>query len=115
MARHSRFPRMRRMNRSHLHKDRFSSPQTAGLNGLQSMIVSLDYLGDGVLMTDEEGRIIAWNHALEELSGCDASQVIGQYIWEVQGRFAADPARSEEAVEQALRSLQPFFQHGGGE
>ncbi|NPV87086.1 MAG: PAS domain S-box protein [Anaerolineae bacterium] len=110
----SSFPHRQQMSHIHPHENHSGALQTPPY-GLRGMIATLEYLGDGVLMTDEEGRIIAWNHALEELSGCAAEEMIGRYIWEVQGHFAADPARREEAAEQARCTLQPFFQNGGGE
>ncbi len=37
----------------------------------------------GISITNEDGRLIEWNTALEELTGIPSKNVLGKYIWDV--------------------------------
>jgi len=39
---------------------------------------------EGVVITDEQGRIIEWNRAMEQLSGLPRTVAMGQMLWDVQ-------------------------------
>src|SRR5262245_51210238 len=41
--------------------------------------------GDALLGFDDDLRIVAWNHAVEDLTGIPAAEAIGQPCWEVLG------------------------------
>lgn len=45
----------------------------------------LENLYDGVLISDEEGRVVVYNRAMEELEKKDAKDMIGKYIWDAYG------------------------------
>lgn len=59
---------------------------------------------DGIIMTDEQGRIVEWNPALEQLTGIPYSSVAGQHIWEILSRLTPAPHQSSEqaALEKAF-------------
>ena len=44
---------------------------------------------DGILISDDQGRIIEWNPSAEEITGMNRSQVLGTPLWEVQRRLAS--------------------------
>ena len=44
----------------------------------------IESLGDGIIITDEEGRIIEMNKAEERITGLVAEEVLGQPVWEIQ-------------------------------
>jgi len=39
---------------------------------------------EGILLTDEKGRIIEWNKAYERIIGMKSEQVAGKYLWDIQ-------------------------------
>ena len=43
----------------------------------------LESLGQAVIATDLDGRIVYWNHAAEQLYGWAASDVLGRVVTEV--------------------------------
>jgi PAS domain S-box-containing protein/putative nucleotidyltransferase with HDIG domain len=58
---------------------------------------------DGILLTDEEGRIIEWNTGQEHISGLKREKVLGRSLWDV--RFdVAFPDQKIDAAKQAMRS-----------
>jgi len=42
---------------------------------------------DGIVLTDETGRVIEWNLAQEKITGLTREAVAGQFIWDVQMRL----------------------------
>lgn len=42
----------------------------------------IENLYDGVLLTDREGKVVVYNHAMEELEKRKAQDMIGKYIWD---------------------------------
>ncbi len=39
---------------------------------------------DGIILTNEEGKVIEWNHAQEKITGLKTADVNGKYIWEIK-------------------------------
>ena len=62
---------------------------------LQSLI---EYSMDGVVLVDQEGRVVEWNPAQERITGLSRAQVLGQPIWEVQSWVQAPDQRSPEQI-----------------
>ncbi|MCE5298123.1 MAG: PAS domain S-box protein, partial [Methanoregulaceae archaeon] len=54
---------------------------------LQNLIESS---GDGIITTDEEGRITRWNNGAELLTGLAAKDVLGAPAWEIQSQSVTD-------------------------
>ena len=48
----------------------------------QNLANIIDFLPDATLVIDREGRVIAWNKAIEDLSGVDARDMLGQDNYE---------------------------------
>jgi PAS domain S-box-containing protein len=42
----------------------------------------IDFLPDATLVIDREGRVIAWNHAIEEMTGVEAPEIMGKDNYE---------------------------------
>ncbi len=45
----------------------------------------LDKLNDGVMITDEDGVIVAYNSSMETLENMEKEDMIGEFIWEAYG------------------------------
>jgi PAS domain S-box-containing protein len=60
---------------------------------------------EGIFFTDEQGCIIEWNRALEDITGLKHSDVIGVPVWDIQRRLmpqARIPAQNEAAFQSAF-------------
>jgi len=49
----------------------------------------VDQASEGISIIDEEGRIIEWNQAVENITGKSRASVLGRYLWEVQYEIRA--------------------------
>ncbi len=52
------------------------------IDSRQRMADIIDFLPDATMVIDIEGRVIAWNHAMEEMTGVNADQIIGRDNYE---------------------------------
>jgi PAS domain S-box-containing protein len=55
---------------------------------------------DGVTVTDEQGRIITWNQAMERITGLKASDVVGKLSWDIQFQQAPEERKTSERHRQ---------------
>jgi len=56
--------------------------EEALLESQKQMKGIIDFFPDAVLAIDTEGKVIAWNHAMEQVTGVPASEVIGRGNYE---------------------------------
>ncbi len=65
---------------------------------------------DGIVLTDEEGRIIEWNDAQARIAGLRPEETLGRPLWDVQVQMRPEPVSPEEkerlehAIRKALRT-----------
>lgn len=59
---------------------------------------------DSIVLCDEEGRIVAWNRAAEQMTGLTRAETAGQYYWDVQRRLLPE-AQSTPAAYERMRSM----------
>jgi PAS domain S-box-containing protein len=55
---------------------------------------------DGIIITDEDGRIIEWNPSMEAYTGLKQEFVLGRPLWDVQFDLTADWHRTPELYEK---------------
>lgn len=67
---------------------------------------------DGIILTDEEGRVTIWNSAAERITGWRSQEVLGQPLWEVQFRAAPEERRTAEARQRHEASLREALATG---
>lgn len=53
---------------------------------------------EGIILLDEEGRVIEWNPWTESFTHMPRAEVIGQYFWDVQDRLSPPELRSKRTV-----------------
>gem|GEM_PF-686412 len=51
---------------------------------------------DGIILVNEQGRLIEWNRGAEEITGLCRSDVLGRPVWDVQFQIAADERKTEK-------------------
>lgn len=55
---------------------------------------------DGIILTDEDGRIIEWNPSMQAHTGLKQEDVSGRYLWDVQFELTAHGRRTPELYER---------------
>ncbi len=64
---------------------------------------------DGIVMTDEEGRVVQWNRSAETIFGISAEDAIGQPLYELQLRVAPEEYLTAKNRQQVKDRLDEFF------
>lgn len=68
---------------------------------------------DGIILTDEQGMIIEWNHGMEQLTGLKRQNVLGLPTWQIQQQLLAPGAnRIPFEFEQLAEEWQKFYATG---
>ena len=67
---------------------------------------------DGIVLINEQGLIIEWNHGQEEITGLKQSAVIGRPVWEVQCQMMPAAAKLEARCDQIETALREYFSTG---
>ncbi len=67
---------------------------------------------EGFAITDETGKIIIWNNAMEKLTGHSANIIIGKYIWDVQYNLISEKLPEENETENLRKSISEFLASG---
>lgn len=67
---------------------------------------------DGIVLVNQDGVIVEWNLAQEEIVGIGRERALGRYLWDIQYILAPEEMRSEENYRN-LRSFVLAFLHDG--
>jgi len=67
---------------------------------------------EGIVLTDEAGKIIEWNRALEEITGRARSKVLGRSTWEVLGELIPREERFDQSRELVRQWATHVSQNG---
>jgi diguanylate cyclase (GGDEF)-like protein/PAS domain S-box-containing protein len=69
---------------------------------------------DGIIIVDEEGMIVEWNHGQEQISGVKRSEAMGRPVWEIQYRLQPDETRTPDFTERIKRNTLISLSSGEG-
>jgi PAS domain S-box-containing protein len=67
---------------------------------------------DGIALVDEEGTVIEWNRAQEQISGLKQSDVLGRPVWDVQFQTIPQERKSPVTHQQLKASILQFLKKG---
>ncbi len=67
---------------------------------------------EGILLTDEQGRIIEWNKAYERMTGTKSEQVSGKYLWDAQYHLIP-PGRVTDTRYRRIKDMTIHFLQTG--
>lgn len=59
---------------------------------------------DGIVLVDEQGRIVEWNRGQEQICGLCREEVLGEFLWEVQFQVLPDEQQTS-AVRMEIKEL----------
>jgi PAS domain S-box-containing protein len=71
----------------------------------------IDKSHDGIMLVDEQGRLIEWNPAMEQFTGLPRDSVLGQLAWDVQFE-ALTGGKSPERYQHLRQTVLDFLQTG---
>jgi PAS domain S-box-containing protein len=63
----------------------------------------IEQSAEGVMLADEDGNIVEWNHACERMMGLEQSQVLGRPLWDIMMKVIA-PERVTAERREAIKS-----------
>jgi PAS domain S-box-containing protein len=69
----------------------------------------IEQSSDGIVLTDDRGKVIEWNRGAERIMGLTRKDVLGSMLWDVQFKTALETQRSQEAYEQLKSMLSEFL------
>lgn len=72
----------------------------------------MEQSSDGIILAGEDGHIIEWNRAAEELTGFSREDVIGKPLWEVQLSAMPRQVRDQMDPELLKKSAEMFLETG---
>ncbi|MBW8330623.1 MAG: response regulator [Prolixibacteraceae bacterium] len=67
---------------------------------------------EGFSITDETGKIIVWNNAMEGLTGIPAHEIIGKFAWDLQFIMVQESQRTDELKENFRKITSEFLVTG---
>ncbi len=67
---------------------------------------------DGIVLVDENGFIIEWNKAQEQITGYTQAQVLGRPIWEVQFELSPQQELPDEFKQMIINGTKEFLKQG---
>lgn len=71
----------------------------------------IENLYDGVLLTDNEGKVIIYNHAMEELEKRSSKDMIGKYIWDAYDYSDKNKSEHMEVFNSGIPIVNKYKAH----
>jgi len=72
----------------------------------------LEHFSEGFLLLDNEGKIIIWNKALEEILGMKREEALNRYYYDVMFEFVLPDKKSPQTLQYFKNSLREAFNKG---
>lgn len=69
----------------------------------------------GIIISDEDCRIVAWNQAMEDLTGVFAVEAIGAYLYDIISRLLPDLSKTEKIREKLKEEYEEFQKTGSAD
>lgn len=74
----------------------------------------VEHSPDGIVVVDEAGHIVEWNHGQEEITGLKRSAAIGQPAWEIQYQVSPDEIRARIQIDDLKQKVLHLINSGHG-
>ncbi|MDO8735499.1 MAG: SpoIIE family protein phosphatase [Thermoleophilia bacterium] len=72
----------------------------------------VDQSSDGIVIIDQSGTIISWNHSQEKITGIVRDVALGQPLWDIQFSLAPSRTRVPEDRERLRVMISDFLENG---
>lgn len=87
----------------------------SNLNNLQLRLDCLEEIinniSDGVIMSNSEGKLVLYNRAQEKMENLNASEILGNYIWDVYGYHNPDLSEHRQVYKTQKPIISSFKAH----
>jgi PAS domain S-box-containing protein len=70
------------------------------------------YSNDGISLTDEQGKVIEWNPASENITGISAADALKSNYWDLQFRSLQPQQKTQEEYDRLIRAIVEVLQTG---
>ncbi len=67
---------------------------------------------EGIILSDEEGNIVEWNKAQEDMFGLSRNEVLGKKLYDIQFNMISEEKRTPHRYENLKRSIETFLETG---
>jgi PAS domain S-box-containing protein len=67
---------------------------------------------DGVILTDETGRVAEWNRGAEQIFGIRKRDVLGKFLWDVQSQVTVHVGQRQLIVDRQRIIIQSALENG---
>ncbi len=67
---------------------------------------------DGIVLTDEEGRITEWNEGMFHITGLNKKDIINQYLWDIRHQLTMPERKTKESYEKMKNCMLELLQTG---
>ncbi len=79
----------------------------------ESKILSfIQQSSEGIMMFDETGRVMEWNHTLELMTGLSHDEVMGKYEWDIIWNHFPEKERTPQLLDALKQSRQDYIKGG---
>lgn len=72
----------------------------------------IELSSEGVILINEDGYIIEWNSAQEQITGITRTEAVGSPAWEIQFRILPKAQRNQDAAEHLKQSIFQILKTG---
>jgi PAS domain S-box-containing protein len=72
----------------------------------------VEQFSEGLLLTDETGRIIEWNKACEKISGIESAAALGRTIWDISYDILPPESRTPDIQTKMEETVRQFCNSG---
>lgn len=72
----------------------------------------IEQSGDGIMLADEQGAILEWNGAMEQITGLKQAEVLGRPWWEIRFQLVPDGQRNPAVYEQIKAHALEYLETG---
>lgn len=75
----------------------------------------VEQFSEGLILTDECGRIIEWNKACEKISGIERAEALGRAVWDISYDILPPQSRTPEIRSKMEQTVHQFCRPGESE
>ncbi|MEI7942307.1 MAG: PAS domain S-box protein [Candidatus Riflemargulisbacteria bacterium] len=72
----------------------------------------VESIKDGIIKTDEKGKIVIWNNSAEKIFGLLKEEAIGKYLWDIQYQFITPDKKTPDFYEDLKTNLLNYLTNG---
>ena len=64
---------------------------------------------DGIVIINQNGEIVEWNHGQEKITGISVKNVIGRRVWDIQYQMTPEELKSPELLREIKKNFRSYL------